>query len=71
MEEETIKGRIIELQDEVSLKADLVTLDDNRDMKKKSDQSPKNNSNEGQAKEEMEALAENEELIRDWLDDKM
>lgn len=34
--------------------------------------SPKHtNANEGQVKEEMEALADNVELIQDWLDDKM
>ena len=32
-------------------------------------QEPKKGVTELSAKEEMEALAENEELIRDWLDD--
>ena len=63
-----IQGRFTEIQDEVPLKADLVTIEDIKEVK--IELSPKHN-NEGQVKEDMEALADNVELIQDWLDDKM
>jgi len=58
----TEKGRIIEIFDDNNV--NKIAEPQNEGPKE-----PKKGVTELSAKEEMEALAENEELIRDWLDD--
>lgn len=63
----TEKGRIIEIFDDNNVNKEKEpkikegVIEEPRESKK--------SVSELSAKEEMEALAENEELIRDWLDD--
>jgi len=65
--EETIEGKIVEIFDEIpvnDLPPPPQTLTEATKKANETKDCPETN-----AKEEMEALAENEELIRDWLDD--
>jgi len=55
-----IEGRIVEIETEEPLKSDNNIK---RDIE--------NENRTDKVSQEMEALAENEELIQDWLDDKM
>jgi len=64
-----IEGRIVEIdaapvkEEQIKEAAVKTSMSDNATKTKDC------STNENAAKEEMEALAENEELIRDWLDD--
>ena len=65
-----LEARIVEIEEEEVTQTVTKQTDKSKEVKidSPSIKQPKITS-EPAAKEEMEALAENEELIRDWLDD--
>ena len=65
------EARIVEIEEEEPDTPVIKHTDKSKEVKIDNSPSikPTKETSEPSAKEEMEALAENEELIRDWLDD--